>query len=774
MMSINEEALTNRVHAILDKVFPTHRKVGLEHQHHFSVKLGHHNLKVDNKSYEKDHVVQAKADILLSLKDQNLILFELKAPGHVIDEDDRKQGLSYARLLEQMPPLVIISNGDDTHFYNTYSAKPFEEATVDAEAIQKLIRNSFRLAASDLQNAIFMLLNREPKLFAKIITAISADRFKTDIGEVDNLYKPITKEFLIPRLITGDVYQLSHHHQLIGIIGASFSGKTNVLYQFFDRYNSEQGHYILYFDALDVQFSLLQQLATRLMQSLKTSVTVNDVRHWINSSLYDDTTSKFILLIDNLHQNLDNTVAGEIYELIDSFKASHHTVIYSISEFQYQKIGFKPDRKYQSTIGDESKLIKLEELNLQEYCDAHNLLVEKFKVNLQLGGQKATEYRKPRVWRNLAAYFSTLQIEENMGYEIDAVPGMQVFSKLVSNKIYSDEVHKLYKKLSHAFLADSPNRKASQELNVAATTDYAISHLILETTCQIEYARSMELAIVILRDYSTGLKIVIPKLPELFAIKQIEVIYEHIVQMFESDKSSDEIFDFLLLQTNHRPYGDIVASSVLYYVSELNVHLFSNLTRKFIAMQPETSSPITGTQVLLFNKETGPKVFTISEGMELEASFVSVFGWSVASHLAGERLELIGGDLTSKWGFNLYLIWEIGNNSEHIPRFDFLSFKDIMPQDLFEDSQGNKFAMERSGITEPIVQSIQKFFLFAGDEFDYLTERSFSENKQFLLWRIYLAINDMVNIVNVELAQRASVFVSRFKREFPFFFNILD
>lgn len=57
---------------------------------------------------------------------RNVLLAELKRPGEPMGDDERDQALYYARLQQQMPPLVLVSNGTDTRLYDTLS---FEEVT---------------------------------------------------------------------------------------------------------------------------------------------------------------------------------------------------------------------------------------------------------------------------------------------------------------------------------------------------------------------------------------------------------------------------------------------------------------------------------------------------------------------------------------------------------------------------------------------------------------------------------------------------------------------
>ena len=51
-------------------------------------------------------------------------MVEIKAPDITITDEDRRQGLSYARLLEPMAPLVMITNGRETVLLDALTGEP--------------------------------------------------------------------------------------------------------------------------------------------------------------------------------------------------------------------------------------------------------------------------------------------------------------------------------------------------------------------------------------------------------------------------------------------------------------------------------------------------------------------------------------------------------------------------------------------------------------------------------------------------------------------------
>lgn len=102
-----------------------------------------------------------------------MAVLELKRPGAALSDDDRRQGLSYARLLEPTAPLTIVSNGAQTQVFQTYDGAEWKAESPDATAFEQLIRNATRIGAQDIQNAIATLLGPESGAARDILRMIA-------------------------------------------------------------------------------------------------------------------------------------------------------------------------------------------------------------------------------------------------------------------------------------------------------------------------------------------------------------------------------------------------------------------------------------------------------------------------------------------------------------------------------------------------------------------------------------------------------------------------
>jgi hypothetical protein len=140
--------------------------------------------------------------MLLKSGDLNVILVELKRKGHAIVDEDIEQGLSYARLIDKMPPIVLISNGIDNQLYDTYTKEKLDVKSIDLAYIQQKIDINFKIQAREFSNVVNFLFNREPELIGKIFRGISQKNFSRLTGTIGELNKPICEDFQIKRTVT--------------------------------------------------------------------------------------------------------------------------------------------------------------------------------------------------------------------------------------------------------------------------------------------------------------------------------------------------------------------------------------------------------------------------------------------------------------------------------------------------------------------------------------------------------------------------------------------
>lgn len=240
-MKFNEEMIKNNV------ILPMLTDIGfcedeLEFERNFFIQLGRGVYNVRNDDVAKGN---GRLDILCKLGGENLFIIELKAEGIELEDKDRKQGLSYARLLEPMAPYVLVTNGSKSNLYDTisgevvekmdadilangYTANLDEEICLRFEAVKHFLGYSFE----NLLN--FCMVNNEDML--RKFCSRSNETVSEQI-----MYKYIPSLY-VNRYEIEDMFSgfLNDKDKCVfSIIGDSGVGKTNLMCNLVQNYKSE-------------------------------------------------------------------------------------------------------------------------------------------------------------------------------------------------------------------------------------------------------------------------------------------------------------------------------------------------------------------------------------------------------------------------------------------------------------------------------------------------------------------------------------------------------
>lgn len=757
---MNEATLTARIDQVLSTVFPTFRQVQIHHQQSFSFHLGHHAVEVDHSDPSK-YPQRAILDILLSVEGKNIILLELKREGHPINDDDVDQGISYARLVHPMPPVTLISNGSDNRFYNSYTKEPLPATTIDLQYLQDLTDNSFKLATNDFKHAVQLLLNNDPVLFASIINSISDGRFADMTGTLTDLHRPIACDFQIQRTILNQIEPLfDQETQIVGIRAQAFSGKTNLLYQFFQKQKRE-GNYALYVNCTDQSYSILQQLANSFTKETKVSTTTDKVREWIINSLDHSSSVKFYLLLDNFNPDMDNDVKTSAIELIDIFQ-DQNRVIYTADEYNFRAINFIEDRTYKTIIGENSKTIALDELNDHEFESLNTNLTSIHGICLGHGAGYANDYRHLRILRYLLAAFKPYA-RPNSLMEIISVPNLEILKNIAGNSIYTDTIRDLYRKLVHCFIEEKKRNSTDVNFNIAAHGKGAI----LLDTFQELFPNDRDLSLekrdtVILRRLPNGRQMVIPKFSELIAFYCIEAIATKITQLTNNVR---EAFQHLIQLSSSAPFSDIVGAGVLMKIArEQKVDFFSGLVQRLLESPPVIETIDSDTTILLKVNDTNQMEHVVSEGTVISPG--SYLPFVILSQLGWHPLATYNDGNTapthSDYRFHLMLLRTVGSYNDILRWSDPADLNKILPYTGHDIGDMGFIVSGPIGIIEPIVHALRACFREIPTDMDRFIDQAFTEKNFFLLWRMHLGLRDLCTSADTVESLRARAFNDRF------------
>lgn len=173
-----------------------------------------------------------RLDILCKRYNKNLFVIELKSDTVPLTNDDRDQGISYARLLDDIAPFTIVSNGIETKVYNSITKEELkgqisEKSTFWKNGYSLSTDEEIRIRYEALKNFI-SLTPENLKIFCE---AQVNDRMGQIIGSIDNPFSKFVKDLYIQRQELQIAFNnfLNSAESTFGLVGNAGVGKTNAI-----------------------------------------------------------------------------------------------------------------------------------------------------------------------------------------------------------------------------------------------------------------------------------------------------------------------------------------------------------------------------------------------------------------------------------------------------------------------------------------------------------------------------------------------------------------
>lgn len=208
---MNEEDIKNKI------IVPYLNTLGFEEdelnfEYNFTLQLGRNIF--DNKEIR----LKGRADILVKYNAKNFLIFELKAENINIDKNAIEQGLSYARLLKEIPPYTIISNGGETKIFDSISGIEVNEIDKDKKiSIKDAITLRFDALKNVLSYSPENLFVFTEKFSVNELKKLENTKYKKDLYVIRHKYREIFKEYI------------ESDKKILLVYGNSGAGKTNLL-----------------------------------------------------------------------------------------------------------------------------------------------------------------------------------------------------------------------------------------------------------------------------------------------------------------------------------------------------------------------------------------------------------------------------------------------------------------------------------------------------------------------------------------------------------------
>ena len=238
---LNEEELKAQILLpYIDSLGISRDQIELEKTLH--LRLGRQTVEHDGS---ESTTVTGRLDVLVrSSSGNNLFVVELKRPDSDLTDEDRDQGISYARLLDQIAPFVLVTNGRDNRLYDTITRVALDRQ--DFSKKSEFWRNGGRLADTESLRMRYEALKHFVSYSVQNVRAFSQsqqaewlDAVRGDRGRLDRKYIP---ELYVPRQAVRDAIDafLAGTGVVFAIMGESGVGKTNEMCALAERLSSDR------------------------------------------------------------------------------------------------------------------------------------------------------------------------------------------------------------------------------------------------------------------------------------------------------------------------------------------------------------------------------------------------------------------------------------------------------------------------------------------------------------------------------------------------------
>jgi len=198
----------------------------LNFEQEFTLRLGrniYHN--------KKRNTARGRLDILCKYNEINLFVIETKPDSEDITQNDIDQAISYARLLDDIAPYVIVTNGIDTVVYDTITRKQLTEKHL-SDHLPSWRDSGFSPSISELAMARYTALTNfvsfSPSNLTAFCTSFNSYQMKSLVESTGGSMSKYNKSIYAARSNLNNEFNafLTSDSSIFAIVGDSGVGKS--------------------------------------------------------------------------------------------------------------------------------------------------------------------------------------------------------------------------------------------------------------------------------------------------------------------------------------------------------------------------------------------------------------------------------------------------------------------------------------------------------------------------------------------------------------------
>lgn len=572
-----EADLEARLHEVLSSQLPMLPSKSIKHQTTFSIQLGHKSIDVDGLQ------ISGRSDIVISYNNRHLAVIELKRSGTRIKQEDLKQGLSYARLLEPMAPLLIVSNGDETHTYLSYSGEKIDPLGPANSSIEKFFLSAAKLANEDLKSAVSILFGTDEKVWKKIVESATHNIVQERQDSLIEVSSESVSEIRVPRESTQEIIgHLRSNAQIVFLKGDPLSGKSTVIYELIDASKAADDFTVLLIDPAETSYGVFLYIANIISASIGTPIDESDVRTWL-ARLKDGNSTALVIALDGTPNGWCNS---QIQELRRHFCGSGVRLVIAATPPEIETMTVRGDRK-PSALANGSKLVLLNPYSDKEISSWRTMLASR-GLTLLDGWHHAVEYRRPWIAKEVIHPF--LRHAEPGRYIVaPAIPSIEILG--TARRTFDEfPISEVYAELAGALL-DQKNSSHGIGVRLLSSRAFLLdASLLKERLGPIEIDRIKRAGMIKFARGDAGKNFFVPVIPQLLASE----VARSISRTFHRAVSQDSISATpgLIGACGGLPLDDIIGAQALVDAIVLGLPLAP--ISELLSIKPELASPEPG------------------------------------------------------------------------------------------------------------------------------------------------------------------------------------
>ena len=721
---MNESQYEAGIRHALNRVLPWLKYEDIQHQKTFTVQLGRTTHTIDGE-FSSTHY--PRLDILITHEGKNLAILELKSPKIELSESDEKQGMSYARLLDQIAPLTIVSNGEELRILNSITGQRIEY--IDSkENLENILHSINTIAVSGVEDAIKFLVGSNIDVWKKIIFETTRGKF------ADKFDKSLDELLIFPRELTEKAILSVQKNKFSLITGESLIGKTTLLYELFMKEKSEK-YYMLYLDEYDG--GIFESLSKLISHTLKCAISIDETRVWVEhfSNMDED---KLIIAFDDLESDMTQ-VLKDIIDITGEHPSrfgSNLAIIATCHSEHIEDILVEKKGYGKSIIAKRAKFLKeLKPLNDEEFGKACELLWAD-KVAFLSGADVNIQYRHPA---NISYAYEHLKSQlpnnENIAVVIPSTLCLEIFEGGDFRHIKS-EIKFLIKKIAARIIADIYSRDTPQEYFLYSLKQFSILDNSLKSIASESEINKLRKTRCLRRIYWKNMCLYTINFGGLIAAAIKEALGEKIAKLPRS--KPEEIARILSYACSVLKFGDIIGAVVL-LESNLGEATFNEVIDALVTARPQKES-ISGriamvregcNEIIDIDLEQFPE---ISEQEKLALS--NPTPWQILSQLL--RIRAATPHFYALIGSCEYIL--LRPDALACPGFHVHTLKD-----------GSEILCQKMGVVEPITMAIYNYITnLTNEELVSFCEIAIESNSQHLFNRLSHALEVATSDVQVD------------------------